>query len=115
MSVPATNAWPPAPRSTRTRIASSASTSAQARARPSYMLHVSALRAAGRLKVSVMIGPSRAIRISSVPTLVYRSPCRSARRHAPVDQELRTGHEARVVGSVVEDAGSDGLGLADAA
>src|SRR3982751_3786875 len=58
MSVPATNALPPAPRRTRTRIAASVSTRSQASTSASYIAQVIALRASGRLKVSVAIGPA---------------------------------------------------------
>src|SRR4051794_5299294 len=59
MSVPETNARPPAPRSTRTRMASSASTSSQRSTRPSYIANVIALRACGRLKVRTAVDPRR--------------------------------------------------------
>src|SRR5262245_59869478 len=58
MSVPATNALPPAPRSTRTRTAASPSTRSQASTSASYIPQVIALRASGRLKVSVATGPA---------------------------------------------------------
>src|SRR3989304_1122462 len=50
MSVPATKALPSAPLSTRTRIESSASTSSQVWESRSYMPHVLAVRAAGRVE-----------------------------------------------------------------
>ena len=58
MSVPATKARSPAPRRTRTLTAGSASAASQASRRASYIAHVIALRAAGRLKVRVATGPS---------------------------------------------------------
>src|SRR3954447_10540019 len=58
MSVPETNALPPAPRRIHTRIASLSSARSHASTRPSYMSHVIALRASGRLKVRKASGPS---------------------------------------------------------
>src|SRR6476469_7151033 len=58
MSVPATNALPPAPLKISTRIVSSPSTRSHAATSASYIAHVIALRASGRLKVSVAIGPA---------------------------------------------------------
>jgi hypothetical protein len=60
MSVPATNAFPPAPRSTSTRTSSSASASSQRANSASYIAKVIALRAWGRLKVTHAAGPRRA-------------------------------------------------------
>ena len=68
MSVPATNALPPAPRSTKTRTESSASTSSHASVRRWYMAQVIAFRASGRLKVRVSTGPSRVMSASVVST-----------------------------------------------
>ena len=59
MSVPETNARPPAPRRTRTRIPSSASTSSQRSWSASYIAKVIALRACGRLKVMTAVDPRR--------------------------------------------------------
>src|SRR5262245_30422842 len=67
MSVPATNA-PPAPRSTKTRKPGSASTRSQAETSASYMPHVMALRASGRLKVRKATGPSMSKSVSEVDT-----------------------------------------------
>src|SRR5215203_1687112 len=66
MSVPETNALSPAPRSTSTRTRSSCSTCSQQAYRPSYMAHVSALRAWGRLNVSSATAPRRSYNSSSV-------------------------------------------------
>src|SRR5215468_3662756 len=75
MSVPATNALPPAPRRTSTRTEESRSTSSQTSLKRSYMFHVIALRAAGRLNVRVTMGPSRSIRPSSaLLSLVLTGP-----------------------------------------
>src|SRR5207245_5857489 len=57
MSVPATNALPPAPVNTTARTERSALIAAQASTNSSYMFHVSALRASGRLKVIHLTGP----------------------------------------------------------
>ena len=51
MSVPAANAFSPAPVSTRARRLGAAVCAAQISARRSYIAKVSALRACGRLKV----------------------------------------------------------------
>src|SRR5256885_16030500 len=48
MSVPATNAWPPAPRKVTTRTAASPESRWQISTSASYIAHVIALRAAGR-------------------------------------------------------------------
>src|SRR4051795_11583416 len=58
MSVPATNARPPAPRSTSTRTPSSSSARLQASSSPSYIANVIALRASGRLNSTVSTAPS---------------------------------------------------------
>jgi crotonobetainyl-CoA:carnitine CoA-transferase CaiB-like acyl-CoA transferase len=58
MSVPATKARPPAPRSTSTRTPASASTRSHASTSAAYISHVMALRASGRLKVRIASGPS---------------------------------------------------------
>src|ERR1041384_1301503 len=60
MSVPATNALPPAPRRINTRIAPSSSTRSQARISASYISQVIALRDSGRLNVRIASGPSTA-------------------------------------------------------
>ena len=59
MSVPATKAFPPAPRRTMTRTAASLSSAPQNSTRASYIGQVMALRASGRLNVTVAMGPSR--------------------------------------------------------
>ena len=59
MSVPETNARPPAPRNTTTRTSSSASISSQRATRPSYIANVIALRACGRLNVINATAPRR--------------------------------------------------------
>ena len=71
MSVPATKALPPAPLSTRTRTESSASTSSQVSYRRWYMSQVIALRASGRLNVSVTIAPSRSTMTCSLAAAVF--------------------------------------------
>src|SRR6185369_6065324 len=58
MSVPDTNACPPAPRRISTRIDASASTRSHAATSASYIAHVIALRASGRLNVRIASGPS---------------------------------------------------------
>src|SRR5262245_52232121 len=58
MSVPETNAFPPAPLRISTRIASSPSTRSHASTSASYISHVIALRASGRLNVRIASGPS---------------------------------------------------------
>src|SRR5262245_53032079 len=58
MSVPDTNALPPAPFRINTRIASSPSTRSHASTSASYIAHVIALRASGRLNVRIASGPS---------------------------------------------------------
>ncbi len=58
MSVPATNALPPAPRRMSTRASGSASTRSQAASSPSYIAQVIAFRAWGRLNVTSLSGPS---------------------------------------------------------
>src|SRR4029453_6485909 len=68
MSVPATNASP-APRRTKTRMCSVASTSSHARASASYTAHVMALRASGRLNVKYATGPSDVNNTSEVVTM----------------------------------------------
>ena len=57
MSVPATNAFPPAPRRSSTRTSGSASARSHASTSAEYMSQVIAFRASGRLNVSVAIGP----------------------------------------------------------
>ncbi len=57
MSVPATNALPPAPRSTSARTSSSASARSQASNSSSYIANVIALCASGRLNVTHAAGP----------------------------------------------------------
>ena len=57
ISVPAMKAFPPAPRRIRIRIAGSWSTSSQAATSASYIAHVMALRASGRLNVRKASGP----------------------------------------------------------
>ena len=52
MSVPATNALPPAPRRTSTRTSSSASTASQCATSASYIAKVIALCASGRSNVT---------------------------------------------------------------
>ena len=59
MSVPDTNARPPAPRNTITFTPSSASAVSHAACSPSYMSNVIALCWAGRSKVTVKTAPSR--------------------------------------------------------
>src|SRR5215510_11787452 len=58
MSVPDTNAFPPAPLRMKTRTCGSASTVSHARTSASYIAHVMALRACGRLKVRKANGGS---------------------------------------------------------
>src|SRR5690349_17765587 len=58
MSVPDTNALPPAPFKMNTRTCGLLSTSSQAASSASYIAHVIALRACGRLKVSTASGAS---------------------------------------------------------
>ena len=57
MSVPATNALPPAPRRTITRTSSSASTRSQHATSSSYIANVIALCASGRLNVTQAVLP----------------------------------------------------------
>src|SRR5580765_6575059 len=64
MSVPATNALPPAPFRMSTLMAASPSARSHASTSASYMRHVIALRASGRLNVSVASGGSTANRLS---------------------------------------------------
>src|SRR5688572_18195076 len=70
MSVPAANDSPAA-RTTKTRIAASASTRSQASASASYIAQVSAFRACGRLNVRNAIGPSVWNRASAGSDLVF--------------------------------------------
>src|SRR5215468_12436248 len=58
MSVPETNALPPAPLRMKTRTCESASTVSHALTSASYIAHVIALRACGRLKVRKAHGGS---------------------------------------------------------
>src|SRR5437899_5292576 len=62
MSVPLAKARSPAPRSTSTRTAGSASSAAHASWSASYISNVIELRASGRLKVSSAVDPSRSTR-----------------------------------------------------
>ena len=64
MSVPDTNAFPPAPRRTSVRIPSEASAVSHASTRAWYISQVIAFRTSGRLKVSVASGPT-------VPKIVW--------------------------------------------
>src|SRR3954469_26040410 len=89
MSVPETNARPPAPRSTRTRRPSSASTSSQRSTRPSYIANVIALRACGRLNVRIAVDPRRS-KSRSGSAITRRAAAGSGRRDA--------GPLARLVG-----------------
>ncbi len=57
MSVPATNAFPPAPRSTIARTSSSPSARSHASNSSSYIANVIALWASGRSKVTHAAGP----------------------------------------------------------
>jgi hypothetical protein len=66
MSVPATNAFPPAPRSTSARTDSSASASSQRSYSASYIANVIALRARGRLNVTHSAGPRRSATTSVI-------------------------------------------------
>src|SRR5438094_5072121 len=75
MSVPATNALPPAPRRINTRIVASESARSHASTSASYIRHVMALRASGRLKVSVASGASTSNRVSVGMSSLLRGPC----------------------------------------
>ena len=68
MSVPATNAFPPAPRSTSARTASSASARSHASKSASYIANVIALCASGRSKVTHSAGPRSSVRTSPLTT-----------------------------------------------
>jgi hypothetical protein len=57
MSVPEMKAFPPAPRRMRTRRSLSRSIRSHASRSASYIVHVIALRASGRLKVRIASGP----------------------------------------------------------
>src|SRR3979490_2986117 len=65
MSVPATKATSPAPRSTITRMSESVSATSHAATRSVYICQVKALRCSGRLKVTRNTGPSRSTSTSS--------------------------------------------------
>src|SRR5262245_28832637 len=70
MSVPATKALPPAPRRISTRIVSSRSTRSHASTSASYISHVIALRASGRLNVRIASGPSDEKIVDTNPSAV---------------------------------------------
>src|SRR6185503_14580620 len=84
MSVPDTNALPPAPLRMKTRTCGSASTFSHALTSASYIAHVIALRACGRLKVRKANGGSIWNRVSDT------FPPRARRRF---NHEGREGHE----------------------
>src|SRR3954454_10710298 len=69
MSVPETNARPPAPRSTSTRMSSSASISSQWACSASYIANVIALCACGRLNVITAVAPRRSYSSSASPAM----------------------------------------------
>src|SRR5215471_16687519 len=83
MSVPDTNALPPAPFRMKTRMSGSVSTFSQAATSASYMAHVIALRACGRLKVSTANGGSIWKMVSAVVI--------EALRISAMDQTRRSG------------------------
>ena len=98
MSVPATNALPPAPRSTSTRTSSSASASSQRANSASYMAKVIALRASGRLNVIHAAGPRalprrrsqrRDLRVGEARLAQHLAVCSPSSGAAPADRARR--------------------------
>src|SRR5581483_9736868 len=87
MSVPATNALPPAPRSTSSLTPASASTRSHAATSASYISQVIALRAPGRLNVSVAIGPA----VSKIVCVVVDKPSSQLVQVARATMNLTTG------------------------
>jgi hypothetical protein len=75
MSVPETNAFPPAPLRMKTRTWGLVSTSSHARRSASYIAHVIALRACGRLKVRTAKGGSiwKMVSVDDTESLLSRA------------------------------------------
>src|SRR3954463_2994064 len=92
MSVPATNARSPVPFRIATRTSSRRSTSSQYSTSRSYMFHVSAFIASGRLNVIVATGPSTSNRISPLGSTLTLALLISALQRDPWIQLLCPSH-----------------------
>src|SRR5262245_46231541 len=113
MSVPATNAFSPAPVRTRTRISSCAATCSQTRTSASYIAHVIALRASGRLNVTHATAPRCSYNTCPVPVSIcapFIGDPVTLSYHAPWDAESsHYEHQGESVYSVLSgvSGGSD--------